>query len=126
MNEHESLSPSVGQENKDRDGKMFRFGMFALQEFKGRLWEWPQYSSHVVQIPHLGSGYMKLVADIENGPNDSVNSKNMKNDGIEGMNSNLPLKDSTVDQLVASDHNFTKRFKSHSHDRYSSINRFNL
>ena len=32
-------------------GKMFRFGMFALEQFKERLHEWPQYCSHIVQIP---------------------------------------------------------------------------
>ena len=47
-------------------GKMFKFGMFALEQFKGRLHEWPQYCSHIVQIPHLKEGYASLVAEIEN------------------------------------------------------------
>eukprot|EP00977_Amphora_coffeiformis_P014369 scaffold3988_cov162-Amphora_coffeaeformis.AAC.6 len=46
-------------------GKMFKFGMFALEQFKGRLHEWPQYCSHIVQIPHLREGYAELVAEIE-------------------------------------------------------------
>lgn len=46
-------------------GKMFKFGMFALEQFKGRLHEWPQYCSHIVQIPHLKDGYADLVAEIE-------------------------------------------------------------
>lgn len=46
-------------------GKMFKFGMFALEQFKGRLHEWPQYCSHIVQIPHLKEGYTDLVAKIE-------------------------------------------------------------
>jgi CCR4-NOT transcription complex subunit 1 len=46
-------------------GKMFKFGMFALEQFKGRLHEWPQYCSHIVQIPHLKDGYAELVAEIE-------------------------------------------------------------
>jgi CCR4-NOT transcription complex subunit 1 len=46
-------------------GKMFKFGMFALEQFKGRLHEWPQYCSHIVQIPHLKEGYAELVAEIE-------------------------------------------------------------
>jgi CCR4-NOT transcription complex subunit 1 len=46
-------------------GKMFKFGMFALEQFKGRLHEWPQYCSHIVQIPHLKEGYADLVAEIE-------------------------------------------------------------
>ena len=46
-------------------GKMFRFGMFALEQFKSRLNEWPQYCSHIVQIPHLKDGYKSLVEEIE-------------------------------------------------------------
>jgi CCR4-NOT transcription complex subunit 1 len=46
-------------------GKMFDFGMFALEQFKGRLHEWPQYCSHIVQIPHLKDGYVRLVGEIE-------------------------------------------------------------
>ncbi|KAL3934597.1 MAG: hypothetical protein SGBAC_009717 [Bacillariaceae sp.] len=46
-------------------GKMFQFGMFALEQFKGRLHEWPQYCSHIVQIPHLKEGYADLVSEIE-------------------------------------------------------------
>jgi CCR4-NOT transcription complex subunit 1 len=46
-------------------GKMFQFGMFALEQFKGRLHEWPQYCSHIVQIPHLRDGYAELVGEIE-------------------------------------------------------------
>lgn len=46
-------------------GKMFNFGMFALEQFKGRLHEWPQYCSHIVQIPHLKEGYADLVSEIE-------------------------------------------------------------
>jgi CCR4-NOT transcription complex subunit 1 len=54
-------------------GKMFQFGMFALEQFKERLHEWPQYCSHIVQIPHLKEGYGDLVTEIEQamtaGPN---------------------------------------------------------
>ena len=44
---------------------MFRFGMFALEQFKERLHEWPQYCSHIVQISHLREGYAALVGEIE-------------------------------------------------------------
>lgn len=47
-------------------GKMFKFGMFALEQFKGRLHEWPQYCSHIVQIPHLKEYYAELLSEIEN------------------------------------------------------------
>ena len=46
-------------------GKMFKFGMFALEQYKRRLHEWPQYCSHIVQIPHLKEGYGELLAEIE-------------------------------------------------------------
>mmetsp|Transcript_1040 Transcript_1040/g.1637 ORF Transcript_1040/g.1637 Transcript_1040/m.1637 type:complete len:1650 (-) Transcript_1040:136-5085(-) len=46
------------------NGKMFRFGMFALEQFKTRLHEWPQYCSHIVQIPHLKEHYAELVGEI--------------------------------------------------------------
>ncbi|KAL3766962.1 hypothetical protein ACHAWO_010070 [Cyclotella atomus] len=48
-----------------QSGKMFRFGMFALEQFKERLHEWPQYCSHIVQIPHLREQYNQLVNEIE-------------------------------------------------------------
>lgn len=54
-------------------GKMFQFGMFALEQFKGRLHEWPQYCSHIVQIPHLRDGYADLVGEIENAMIESQN-----------------------------------------------------
>ena len=57
-------------------GKMFKFGMFALEQFKGRLHEWPQYCSHIVQIPHLKEGYAGLVAEIENAMAESQNRAN--------------------------------------------------
>lgn len=33
--------------------KNFRFGKMALEQFKSRLGEWPQYCSHLIQIPHF-------------------------------------------------------------------------
>lgn len=56
--------PSPGSTTSS-SGKMFRFGMFALEQFKERLHEWPQYCSHIVQIPHLKEGYADLVNEIE-------------------------------------------------------------
>ena len=43
--------------------KLFRFGMFALVQFKERLNEWPQYFTHLLEIPHLREGYKNLVAE---------------------------------------------------------------
>eukprot|EP00981_Chlorochromonas_danica_P009064 scaffold2470_cov158-Ochromonas_danica.AAC.4 len=41
--------PEQGEGNE----KMFRFGQIALDQFRSRLGEWPQYCSHLIQIPHL-------------------------------------------------------------------------
>mmetsp|Transcript_7711 Transcript_7711/g.8173 ORF Transcript_7711/g.8173 Transcript_7711/m.8173 type:complete len:1785 (-) Transcript_7711:638-5992(-) len=41
--------PEQGGSNE----KMFRFGKIALEQFRSRLGEWPQYCSHLVQITHL-------------------------------------------------------------------------
>lgn len=57
--------PPSPQGSTTSSGKMFKFGMFALEQFKGRLHEWPQYCSHIVQIPHLKEEYANLVAEIE-------------------------------------------------------------
>ncbi|KAL7444204.1 hypothetical protein ACHAXM_009321 [Skeletonema potamos] len=54
-----------------QSGKMFRFGMFALEQFKERLHEWPQYCSHIVQIGHLREGYAALVGEIETAMDDN-------------------------------------------------------
>jgi hypothetical protein len=66
----EALRKSPTQSPQSR--KMFRFGMFALEQFKERLHEWPQYCSHIVQIPHLRDGFPQLVAEID-GAMSSVN-----------------------------------------------------
>jgi hypothetical protein len=44
---------------------MFRFGVQALTQFKGRIGEWPQYCSHILQIAHLRATHPDLVAYIE-------------------------------------------------------------
>lgn len=41
--------PDLGGNNE----KIFRFGKVAVECFLSRLGEWPQYSSHLIQIPHL-------------------------------------------------------------------------
>lgn len=66
-------------------GKMFKFGMFALEQFKGRLHEWPQYCSHIVQIPHLKEGYAALVAEIENAMAESQNRAATANNAVAGV-----------------------------------------
>lgn len=54
----EALKKPVGS-------KMFTFGVEALSHFKDRLAEWPQYCSHLIQIPHLSQASPDLFAAAE-------------------------------------------------------------
>lgn len=69
----EALRKSPGEGTQNNSGKMFRFGMFALEQFLDRLHEWPQYCSHIVQISHLKDGYKSLVKEIEGAMAESQN-----------------------------------------------------
>jgi CCR4-NOT transcription complex subunit 1 len=46
---------------KPANSKMFKFGALALDQFKGRLHEWPQYCAFLAQIPHLRQLNPKLM-----------------------------------------------------------------
>lgn len=46
-------------------GQMFVFGTKAVEQFVDRLIEWPQYCNHILQISHLRSTHVELVAFIE-------------------------------------------------------------
>ena len=41
--------------------KMFRFGLTALLQFQGRLTEWPQYCSHILQISHVKEAHPEII-----------------------------------------------------------------
>jgi CCR4-NOT transcription complex subunit 1 len=45
---------------------MFKFGMCALEQFKQRLVEWPQYCHHILQITHLRQSHAELIDYIQN------------------------------------------------------------
>eukprot|EP00736_Rhodelphis_marinus_P014468 Rmarinus@m.14689 len=51
---------------KPVDTKMFVFGITALEEFKERLHDWPQYCMHIYQLPHLREHHPDIVLFIEN------------------------------------------------------------
>jgi len=88
----EALRKTPGQGG---NGKMFRFGMFALEQFKSRLHEWPQYCSHIVQIPHLQKGQKELVEEIEKSVKidaSSEVSKNESSDPSANASMDLPSK----------------------------------
>lgn len=46
---------------KPLNHKLFKFGMQALIQFQRRLVDWPQYCSHLLQIPHLCQAYPDLI-----------------------------------------------------------------
>ncbi|ORY06821.1 Not1-domain-containing protein [Basidiobolus meristosporus CBS 931.73] len=45
--------------------KMFNFGVQALVQFKARLIEWPQYCSHLLQIPKLQQAHPEIMQYIK-------------------------------------------------------------
>lgn len=47
------------------DEKMFRFGSSALEQFRQRLFEWPQYCSHLIQIIHFKIKCPELYMDAQ-------------------------------------------------------------
>jgi CCR4-NOT transcription complex subunit 1 len=53
--------PEQGEGNE----KMFRFGQFSLDQFRSRLGEWPQYCSHLIQIPHLSRHNLDLFQEAQ-------------------------------------------------------------
>jgi hypothetical protein len=50
---------------KPLDSKMFSFGLAALDQFKDRLVEWPQYCNHILLITHIRETHSELVEFIE-------------------------------------------------------------
>jgi CCR4-NOT transcription complex subunit 1 len=44
---------------------MFKFGMCALEQFKQRLVEWPQYCHHILQITHVRQAHEELINYIQ-------------------------------------------------------------
>ena len=56
--------------------KMFRiFGKTALEQFKNRLHEWPQYCSHLLQIPHFARMCPQLYQETQNALNNPNGAK---------------------------------------------------
>jgi CCR4-NOT transcription complex subunit 1 len=44
------------------DSEMFKFGVWALMQYKERLYQWQQYCELIAQIPHLQSEQPELSA----------------------------------------------------------------
>jgi CCR4-NOT transcription complex subunit 1 len=62
--------PEIGGSNE----KMFRFGKIALEQFRSRLGEWPQYCSHLVQITHLPKHCLELYNEAQKAMNNPTTS----------------------------------------------------
>lgn len=88
--------------------KLFGFGLKSLMQFQSRLIEWPQYSSHILQISHLAEAHPELIQTIQNSfssiqsKNDSSDSKSVADDNgkLSKKNSNVGLGSLTTDSLV--------------------------
>ena len=50
---------------KPPGNKMFKFGLYALEQFKARLCEWPQYCSHILTIPQIKTHHPDIIDIIE-------------------------------------------------------------
>jgi CCR4-NOT transcription complex subunit 1 len=53
------------QPNTPSNAKIYRFGLYALEQFRSRLPRWPQYCAHVVAIRHLRDSQPAFVAEIQ-------------------------------------------------------------
>lgn len=53
------------QPNTPANAKIYRFGLYALEQFRSRLPKWPQYCAHVVSIRHLRDSQPTFVAEIQ-------------------------------------------------------------
>ena len=50
------------------DAKVFAFGLKAVEQFKGRLGEWPQFTNQLLLFPHLRQAAPELVQALEKAP----------------------------------------------------------
>lgn len=72
--------PEHGESNE----KLFRFGRISLEQFRGRLVEWPQYCSHLIQIPHLAKHCRELFDEAQRALGTSTVGGPQPNQPIEG------------------------------------------
>ena len=73
---------------------MFTFGTKALEQFVSRLYEWPQYCNHILQISHMHSSHPQLVACIEVV---LAQRSHSENDPVDQLN----ISSTTVDEVIA-------------------------
>ena len=51
--------------NTPANAKMYRFGLYALEQFRSRLPKWPQYCAHIVALRHLRESQPEFVKEIQ-------------------------------------------------------------
>ncbi|GAB5366833.1 hypothetical protein AAMO2058_001177600 [Amorphochlora amoebiformis] len=71
---------------KAQNSSVFQFGMWALEQFKERLHQWPQYCALIVKIPHLRTAYPELVAYIERAANGDTSGPGGEKSAAGGVN----------------------------------------
>lgn len=57
---------------KPPGNKMLKFGLDALHQFKGIVYQYPQFLAHVLQIPHLREADPELYAQLERSKSEQV------------------------------------------------------
>lgn len=50
---------------KTEGSKMFKFGMWALEEFKDMLDQFPEFLKLIIELPHLKQNYQCLIVELE-------------------------------------------------------------
>jgi CCR4-NOT transcription complex subunit 1 len=76
-------------EASDSNEKMFRFGKISLEQFRPRLGEWPQYCSHLVQIPHLTRHCPDLFNDAQRAINNPLPSTSPAQPNLGAINGSM-------------------------------------
>ncbi|CAG8523976.1 14374_t:CDS:10, partial [Acaulospora morrowiae] len=88
------------------DSKMFNFGVQALRQFQSRLPEWPQYCSHLLQIPQLQQSFPDIVQTVKSALASNISapatsssvstSSNINNIGNGDASSSQPINNSNT------------------------------
>ncbi|CAJ0849761.1 6099_t:CDS:2, partial [Entrophospora sp. SA101] len=68
------------------DSKFYIFGIQALMQFQSRLLEWPQYCSHLLQIPQLQQSHPDIIQYVK-----SALAANADNNNIDDNNNNIDI-----------------------------------
>jgi len=86
---------------KKPDSNVFQFGMWALEQFKERLHQWPQYCALIVEnIPDLRRSYPELVSYIESAASENPSGISIPESSVaEKQNGDIPPNNSETSTL---------------------------